>query len=69
MTIRADILAARGAYEDHVARHHCSMLTHCEQRRHFWNAWMDTARQWGQDSDDDDRQREHYQRNVDHRGT
>lgn len=64
MSIVADIKQEKARYEDHVARHGCSQLKKCADRARAWQAWMDAARRWGTESTDDQRQREHYLRNV-----
>jgi hypothetical protein len=60
MSIRADILRAKSEYEEHLARHKCGTLTRCEERNRYSKAWMDTAKLWGLERDDDERQRAHY---------
>lgn len=64
MSIVADIKREKHAYEGHVAKHKCSQLEKCPERTKFWKAWMDAAKKWGTEADDDRRQREHYLRNV-----
>ena len=64
MSIMADIRQAKWEYEDHIARHGCTMLNRCTDRTARWQAWMGTAELWGQEPDDDRRQREHHHRNI-----
>jgi len=64
MSIVADIKREKHAYDQHVARHGCSQLKRCPERASFWQKWMDAAKRWGTESDDDQRQRDHYLRNV-----
>lgn len=64
MSIMADIKQARAEYEDHNARHKCSSLEPCEKRTEKWQAWMLTAELWGQEPDDQQRQRDHHFRNI-----
>ena len=64
MSIKADILKAKAVHGDHVATHKCSTLKPCKERAELWLEYMDVARRWGREPDDDARQRAHYERNV-----
>ena len=64
MSIVADIKKARDEHVQHLATHKCSQLKRCEERAELWQAYMGTAAMWGQEADDDRRQREHYERNY-----
>jgi hypothetical protein len=59
MSIRADILQAKDEYHEHMNRHKCSLIK-CQEKTELWGAWMGTAGLWATEPDDDDRQREHY---------
>lgn len=72
MSIVADIKQAKAAFEHHVATHHCrdnfsswnAGQEPCFTRLELMHAWFGTAHMWGEEPDDDRRQREHYERNV-----
>jgi hypothetical protein len=72
MSIMADIKRAKAEYHDHLATHKCrdaiSSLadnqTPCTTRMELMQAWMTTAELWGLEPDDDQRQREHFNRNL-----
>jgi hypothetical protein len=72
MSIIADIKQAKGAYIDHVARHKCrdAFSTRadggepCAVRAELIQAWSGTAGMWAKEPDDDQRQRDHYNRNL-----
>lgn len=63
MSIVADIKQAKAEHTQHLATHRCSQLKVCEARAELWRAYMATADQWGAEPDDDQRQREHFERN------
>lgn len=67
MSIAADIKREREIFEDHVARHKCRPAAsgeRCEQRVELWEQYIGTAALWGQEPDDEQRQRDHFNRNV-----
>lgn len=72
MSIIADIRLAKAEFEDHVATHGCRPTsaakadgeTPCTKRVELWEAYQGTAALWGQEPDDDRRQREHFNRNL-----
>ena len=64
MSIIADIKQARDEHVQHLAEHKCSQLHRCDIRAGLWQAYMGTAGLWGQEPDDDRRQREHFERNY-----
>jgi hypothetical protein len=64
MSIVADIKREKHAYDSHVAQHKCGQLRKCPERARLWQKWMNAAKDWGTASDDDQRQREHYLRNI-----
>ena len=72
MSIIADIRVAKAEYEDHVATHKCSDATSarsrgetpCSKRVELLQAYFGTAGMWGQEPDDDRRQRDHFNRNL-----
>lgn len=64
MSIIADIKQAKAHYEDHLAAHKCSQLQTCSERSLLLQVWYSTAGLWGEEPDDDRRQREHYERNY-----
>lgn len=63
MSIVADIKQARDDHTRHLATHKCSQLVQCPERSKLWRVYMATADQWGAEPDDDQRQREHFERN------
>lgn len=72
MSIIADIRQAKGEYIAHIAEHKCRDAFSaradgqepCNQRVELMQAWTGTAGLWGAESDDDARQREHFNRNL-----
>jgi hypothetical protein len=72
MSIVADIKRAKAEFEDHVATHKCSDAfsarsrgeTPCKTRVELLQAYFGTAGLWGQEHDDDTRQRDHFNRNL-----
>ncbi len=64
MSIIADIKMARDEHTQHLATHKCSQLQKCDIRAELWQAYMTMADMWGLEADDDQRQREHYERNY-----
>ena len=72
MSIIADIKKARAEYFDHLATHKCRDAVSsradnqepCAVRADLIQAWSGTASLWGQEHDDDARQRAHYERNL-----
>ena len=64
MSIVADIKRAKAEYEDHLATHGCGQLSRCTARGELLQAWYGTAGLWGKEPDDDQRQREHFERNY-----
>jgi hypothetical protein len=63
MSIIADIKKAKAEYEDHVATHKCR-AGQCEKRAEMLQAWFGTAGMWALEPDDDQRQRDHFNRNL-----
>jgi hypothetical protein len=63
MSIIADVKQAKWEYEDHIARHKCR-AGQCEKRAELIQAWFGTAGMLGLEPDDDQRQRDHYNRNL-----
>lgn len=72
MSIIADIKQAKEEFTSHVAVHGCRATsadiadgkTPCDKRVELWQAYMGTAGLWGQEHDDDRRQRDHFNRNL-----
>lgn len=71
MSIIADIKQSKAEFTAHVAEHGCRATsadladgrTPCTRRVELWNAYQGTAGLWGQEPDDDRRQRDHFHRN------
>lgn len=72
MSIAADIKQARAAFEDHVATHKCRPAVSCwndnqdpcDLRATLWLVYMKVAARWGQEPTDEQRQRDHFNRNL-----
>lgn len=76
MSIIADIRQAKHEFDQHVARHGCRPTsaakadgeTPCAKRVELWEAYVGSpvsaAGMWGQEHDDDTRQRDHFNRNL-----
>lgn len=62
MTIKADILEAKGKYNAHTGTHKCGELHGCPERSALWQAWMGAAKIWGQEPDDEQRMKEIYEK-------
>lgn len=72
MSIIADIKQAKAEFNDHLAAHKCRSRADslsagevpCARRIELWEAYTGTAGLWGKEPDDDQRQREHYERSL-----
>jgi hypothetical protein len=62
VTTVADIKQAKAVHTHHLATHRCGALTRCPERAELWKAYMATADHWGADPDDDQRQRDDFNR-------
>ena len=64
MSIVADIKQAKAELERHLSTHKCGETTKCQERSDLRQAWYGTAGLWAAEPDDDQRQREHFERNY-----
>lgn len=60
MSTRYEILAAKAGYNQHVDSHRCRAGAGCLSRQAEWDRWMTAAKNWGQEPDDDARQRQQF---------